>query len=154
MFPVILIGLVAFIRSLIKNTDYPTEMHIQNSSYYSKDNISCDNGIWLKMNVTYSNIFPDRFDLQRFANKYAIVGKNKNLNKMLSAYLNQTVIQYFGAVYKLQVGYKEYETEQDLFDYISGNEYQKNNNRDDSLIFAVQVPENALVNKNFNFTIK
>lgn len=105
------------------------------------------------MNVTYSNIIPDRFDLQRFANKYAIVGKNHDLNMMLSAFLNKTALQYFGAVYKLPVGYREFETEQDLFDYISGNEYQKNNNRDDSLIFAVLVPFNATNDKNFDFTI-
>ena len=101
----------------------------------------------------YPNVTPNKFDLQTFANKYAIVGKNHDLNMNLSRFLNDTIIANLEYEYKAEIGFKEYQTEQQLFDYIQGNDYQKNNNKADSLIFAIKVPENAEEDKNYDFTI-
>lgn len=101
------------------------------------------------LNSTYKNIYPNQFNLKRYANKYAIVGKNKQLNTDFNDFLYSNFIKYI----PFEIKSVEYQTEQDLFDYISGNEYQKDNNKDDSLLFAIGVPENALTDKKFDFTI-
>ena len=118
LFPIILMGLVAFIRTLITNTDYPTEMHIQSSTVYTVSDPTWQQAFWKDLQLSNPKIIPNQFDLQRFANKYSIVGTNKALNQELRDYLDLSVIRFFAAYYKLQVDYVEYDTESHLFDYI------------------------------------
>jgi len=145
--------LVAWIRTLVKNVDYPETIHLKDAYAYST-NMETDFMKELRSNGVKMPLQWNSFQLKSSANKYCIVGKQDNkLYKDLKTFVDINVVQKLREYYKFDIQEVNKDTEEELFDYISGPSYQRDGNNDDSLIFAIMPNYENTGGKNFTYKI-
>lgn len=133
----------------MKNTHYDVQTHIKDAYIYSFPTLPPTPDTFLSdfrsipdFNTNHTN----RLRVNYYCKYWGIVGENGTLKDSVKAYID-TSLQATG----WYLTYKSYDTEKNLFDYISGAEYQQ---KDDSecLYFTIGLPA-GYKEGNYNWTI-
>lgn len=141
LFPIFMIMVVVGIRQAVKNKHFDEMNHLSEGILYNSTVSDFTNSMAESLNLTSGfQVNP----INPIANQYAVFGEDTTRVNAI-----KVSVQTLSARARFNIHFQDQiETEDDMFEYVRSNDYQRDNDFE-ALLFAIQVPPPGF----FNYTI-